>query len=292
MHQKTKTEVRKFYYDFTKKYFVTSKPLLILFISDMMLFAAVCVSFFTKLALPDMNETAESVLNYLIIISSFYILLKFTITNFMYDSMYFKKICIYQENLELKAMEVKTQRVINYMPFQFVVLMISLNIIVVVILNFEVELIFNSATIVKVLVTTLSTLLLIPSFSTSLNKISTIKSSVNNNYKLLIRDQFYANKDFIKNHEVINNYEFIEFTDLSVVSKKGLFLITDVKDAKCKKVLLDHNLMVLDTYKEIWDKYTDFLEYISQEKSKGRDRRLAFLIQRVFDSVFIDMLDI
>ncbi|WP_027063321.1 hypothetical protein [Mesoplasma seiffertii] len=294
MHKKTKTEVRKFYYDFTKKYFITSKPLLILFITDMVLFTAVCISFFTKLGLPNMNETIETTLNYLIIVSSFYILLKFTVTNFMYDSMYFKKICIYEENIKLKTMEIKTNRVINYLPFQFVILMITLNIIIVVILNFEVELIFNDSEtpIVKVLVTTLSTLLLIPSFTASLNKISTIKSGVNNNYKLLVRDQFYANKDFIKNHEVVNDYEFIEFKDLSIASKKGLFLLANVKDAKCQKTLLKHNLMVLDTYQEIWSKYSDFLEYINQEHTKGRDRRLAFLIQRVFDSVFIDMLDI
>lgn len=282
----------KHYKKYLKKYIKWNLFNLAIFIFDFLLFISIIIFFTITIFVKDLLEINKFIFKYFILISSFYTLLKFSINNFFYDNSYFKKIQIYNKEIKIRKTKLKISKDIPFVSLNFLVIFNLMNIIIALILNYQTGTLFSKQEFVKALVLTLTNLLLIPSFVSSLNKIFTVRKSTNNNYKRLIRDQFLANINLFKKYQPINNYEYIQFEDLELKSSKGIFFLTSFQDSYTINKLIKDNNDILSLYQDIWNNYCQYLIFINSTNLNNFTKYKNFYITRIFDQIFIDFFNI
>ncbi|WP_115558048.1 hypothetical protein [Spiroplasma alleghenense] len=259
---------------------------LILFICDLIIFSLVLSGFIFQIIQANSSKDSNQMIAYLVLFLSFYILIKFTITNFFYNNIYFIKLNIYNKEFEISKIKIEKKEIICSTPFWFLTILIFINIFSTIIINYQSDTAFENQPIISACISTMASILLIPSFSAILNKITEVKKPVVNNYTNLLKQQFISFKNIFKNYEVAENFEFISFKELSLQSKKGIFLIS--KDANYKKEIVKFNEEIIKIYSEIWEKYYELLEI---SRSKNFKSKWQFNLERDFDKIFINFLE-
>lgn len=265
---------------------------LAIFIFDFSLFISIIVCFIINTFIQHLSEITKFAIKYFILTGSFYTLIKFTITNFFYSDSYFKKIQIYNKEIQINKTKLIMKKNISFVSISFLIVFNLMNIIIAIILNYQTSTLFSEQEFIKALVLALSNLLLIPSFVSSLSKIFKIKESANNNYKKLIRDQFLANIDLFKKCKPVNDYEYIQFNNLELKSLRGIFFLTSYQNNDIKNNLIKNNKDILFLYEDIWNNYCQYLVLINGINIKSFNKYKTFYITRVFDQIFINFFDV
>ncbi|WP_425380536.1 hypothetical protein [Spiroplasma endosymbiont of Stenodema calcarata] len=241
---------------------------------DCIIFALILSGFIFQLIDKGSNQQISMIISYSVLIMSFYILIKFTITNFFYSNIFFIKIVLYKKKIVIENTEIEKNQVINFTPFWFLTFLILINVVSTIVINYQSSSIFKNNLFIAACISTLSSILLIPSFSAILNKITEIKKPVINNYTNLIKAQFMNFKNLFDDYEIVNNFEYISFKDVSLESKKGFFILDIIKSKK--KDIKDFNNDIINIYDQIWKEYCIFLKDEKNIKSKKLKRKGFF----------------
>ncbi|AHI53869.1 hypothetical protein SSABA_v1c04620 [Spiroplasma sabaudiense Ar-1343] len=281
---KTKKSLKE-YKNFLSQYRKINWFNLFFFIFDLIIFILVFAGFLTTICLNELSQKEEKIVSYIVLGLSFYILIKFTVTNFFYSNIYFLKLNIYKKSIEIDSIEIEKNEKIDFVPFWFLVILITINIISTIIINFQADTVFENQPVISACISTMASVLLIPSFSAILNKITEVKKPVVNNYTNLLKQQFVSFKDLFKSCKPGENFEFVYFSDLTLQSKRGIFIIDSTK--KNKKIN-DFNHEIIEIYCKIWAKYYDFLMLTKNQNIKSRS---AYSLEREFDKIFINFLE-
>ncbi|WP_338973016.1 hypothetical protein [Spiroplasma endosymbiont of Panorpa germanica] len=276
----------KEYQKFIKQFQKISFTNLILFICDLIIFSVIFTGFILEVSSILDSSNGEKTVAYVVLVLSFYILIKFTITNFFYNNIYFVKLHIYNKEIVIDDVKIEKNENICMTPFWFLTILILINIFSTIIINYQADTAFENKPIISACVSTMASILLIPSFSAILNKVTEIKKPVVNNYTNLVKQQFVSFEKIFENYEESENFEFINFKELSLQSKKGIFLIT--KDKKNKSEFEKFNKEIIEIYDIIWKKYYQLLYSTRNINSKSKTQ---YLIERQFDSIFINFLE-
>ncbi|WP_368487207.1 hypothetical protein [Spiroplasma sp. DGKH1] len=279
----------KEYHSYLKQYKKVNPLNLSLFIIDCLIFAIIMVGFIFQLANHKTNNPLNIIFSYVVLTLSFYILIKFTIANFFYTNIYFIKIVVYEKSLLLKNIKIEKKEVINWVPFWFLNLLILINVISTIVINYQAVEIFKDSSIISACISTLANILLIPSFGTILNKITEIRKPILNNYINLIKVQFVGFQDLFKTYQAAENFEYISFENISITSKKGIFVLNNLKSDAAR--ITKFNESIVEIYHEIWKKYVDFLK-VTRHPNNKRVQKKVYFIERVFDQIFINFLEL
>ncbi|AXF97226.1 hypothetical protein SDAV_003029 (plasmid) [Spiroplasma phoeniceum P40] len=269
-----------------RKYFKNDIPTFIWFIFDQIIFLIISILFILNL----FSSLEQNITSYIIICGSFYLLLKFTYTNWTTKNKFFKKIFIFDYKLKLNNQKFRAQRSLEFIPIWFWICIIFYNFIIVVFINYEINNFLNNKIISKALLESMLNVMLIPSFLNSFQKLTQSDKKVESNYNNLIKNQYFSNESLFKDAKFVENYLNVEFKKNKLTSKKGLFIFINSKDLNEKDVLeiKKINEKILNEYSNLWSNYYELLEQNSVMKFSSKRNKRLFWIERIYDHIFLD----
>lgn len=271
-----------------KKFLKPIYPLLILFIIDQSIFTATVVLFIINLFY------SINIISYIVVGGSMYLLLRFTITNWFQKNKYFKCIDIFDFKLKIDGVKFVARRSVSFAPIKFWVFTILANFITAALIEFESSSILTDQPVLNAVLKTMLNVLLLPSFINSFNKIIESNKEVEANYVNLIKNQYFANETLFKETKFSENYLNLEFNKNNLTSKNGIFILTNKKLFSEQDIneATKVNEKILETYSKLWDSYFELLEQSSRVQFSKKGTKDLFWIERIYDCIFLDFLNI
>ncbi|ASZ09100.1 hypothetical protein CK556_01860 [Mesoplasma chauliocola] len=271
--------------------------LLFLFILDVAMLSVITILFILSSFV--INEgTGQNVVRYAMLIISALMLAKFTYMNWFSKNLYFKKIVVFKYKSKVDKQKFRAVREISFTPIWFLIFFVASNFYITILMNFEIQRYFVSTNDNKVLIwailrTTID-MMLLPSFLNSFNKIAANSKAVDANYVKLIKDQYFSNKSLFEDVEFEDNYLNLKFSKNNLTSKNGLFILVNKDDLTRPDQgrMVEINGEILDRYKEIWESYVDLLENRMKAKFNKATVHKLFWLERIYDTVFLDLFEI
>ncbi|ALD66457.1 hypothetical protein [Spiroplasma cantharicola] len=289
-NQKNSINLLKKHNKIIRKFFKTNLMSLFAFIFDQTIFSITLVLFITNLFIKESND----IVSYLIVGGSIYLLLKFTYINWFSKSKFFQLICIFDYNLKLENHKFKAQRSLEFTPIWFWIYIIFSNFITVIFINYELSSILSDKPLLTAILESMLNVMLLPSFLNSFQKLTQSNKEVESNYKNLIKTQYFSNESLFKDAKFSENYLNVVFKKNDLVSKNGLFIFSNNKDLTNNEILeiKKINDKILDNYTKIWSNYYELLEESSMLEFSRKKAKNLFWIERVYDHIFLDFLNI
>ncbi|ATZ21572.1 hypothetical protein [Mesoplasma tabanidae] len=270
--------------------------LLFLFILDVFMLSVITILFVLSAFV--LEETSAAVVRYILLGISAFMLAKFTYMNWFSKNLYFKKIIVFKYKSKVDRQKFKAVREISFTPIWFLIFFVASNFYITILVNFEIQQNFvsnqdNSVLIWAVLRTTID-MMLLPSFLNSFNKIADRSKAIDANYVKLIKDQYFSNKSLFEDVEFEENYLNLKFSKNNITSKNGLFILVNKDDLTRPDQgrMIEINNEILDRYKEIWESYVDLLENRMKAKFNKATVHKLFWLERIYDTIFLDLFEI
>ncbi|WP_342259188.1 hypothetical protein [Spiroplasma endosymbiont of Dioctria linearis] len=289
-NQKNSLNLLKKHNKIIRTFFKTNLMSLFAFIFDQTIFSITLILFITNLFIKEQVDA----LSYSIVGGSIYLLLKFTYINWFSKSKFFQLICLFDYNLKLENHKFKAQRSIEFIPIWFWIYIIFSNFITVIFINYELSSILSDKKLLTAILESMLNVMLLPSFLNSFQKLTQSNNNVDAKYKNLIKTQYFSNESLFKDAKFSENYLNVIFTKNELTSKNGLFIFSNKKDLNNNEILeiKKINDKILENYTAIWGNYYELLEESSMLEFSRKKAKNLFWIERVYDHIFLDFLDI
>ncbi len=289
-NQKNSLNLLKKHNKIIRGFFKTNLMSLLAFIFDQAIFSITLILFITNLFIKEQVDA----LSYSIVGGSIYLLLKFTYINWFSKSKFFQLICLFDYNLKLENHKFKAQRSIEFTPIWFWIYIIFSNFITVIFINYELSSILSDKKLLTAILESMLNVMLLPSFLNSFQKLTQSNNNVDAKYKNLIKTQYFSNESLFKDAKFSENYLNVIFKKNELTSKNGLFIFSNKKDLSNNEILeiKKINDKILENYTEIWSNYYELLEESSMLEFSRKKAKNLFWIERVYDHIFLDFLDI
>ncbi|ATZ18022.1 hypothetical protein [Mesoplasma melaleucae] len=275
----------------------TTPYLMILFILDVVMLTTITVLFLVSAFA--LKDVAQVVTRFVVLGLAAFMLIKFTYMNWFSKNLYFKKIVVFKYKSKVDKQKFRAVREISFTPIWFLIFFVASNLWITIIVNFELQNTFaqsggNELVLIWAVFRTTIDMMLLPSFLNSFNKIADNSKSVDANYIKLIKDQYFSNKSLFDDVEFEDNYLNLKFSKNNLVSKNGLFILVN-KDELTRPDqgrMIEINNEILDRYKEIWESYVDLLENRMKAKFNKATVHKLFWLERIYDTIFLDLFEI
>ncbi|QHX36136.1 hypothetical protein STIUS_v1c05820 [Spiroplasma sp. TIUS-1] len=279
-----------------KKYaggYLKLKPYLFaMFLVDQVVFLIALIFFILEVTM--FKDNNQAWLNYSILGSTIYLLLKFTTSNWLSKNWYYKSLVVFKKKTKIDEIDMEIFREVSFLPLSFLLYIISVNFLTAVFINVEINNIFADNIVLSSFIEIAMNMLLLPSFLNTFNKIVGTNSKVDANYVKLLKDQYYSNKTLFEDTEFKNDYLNVYFKKVDLNSKKGIFVFKNSKDLTSTESnnIEKLNGEILLIYKEIWNQYYDLLQLKMKTKFKRSEIHTLYWIERIYDHIFVDFFEI
>ncbi|WP_156006509.1 hypothetical protein [Spiroplasma tabanidicola] len=239
------------------------------------------------------EKGAKSWESIIILVLTFYLVIKFVIINWFGLNVYFKYIKVFEYSLKVDKNKIKVGREVDYQPLWFMTWTICSVIITAIICFYETQKIGTNTdtdTLIMSIINIVLNILLVPSFINTLSAITTSKKNIQNNYSKLVKDQYYSNESLFENIEWGDKQLNLTCKNVELSSKNGIFVTLNSDDLNLQesKDIGELNKKILNSYKDIWTSYYNLLQERLKNKFSKRASKQLYYIERVYDQIFLD----
>ncbi|QEH61534.1 hypothetical protein SCHIN_v1c03370 [Spiroplasma chinense] len=266
-----------------KEIYVENKFLKISFKVNVFLFYIVALSVILQATV-----ISNPIFNFVNIGFSAYILLNFTIIGWFSTEFYYKRLKVFEFDIELNKNKSSISRIIDLSSPSFIFHSILISFASVLIFVFQLLTTFEEITIVGEIGIIAIHLLLIPAFVRMFETILEVMDRMKKLMNHYLVSQFESMAYLFDDAKFDKNYTHLIFEEYNLVSRNSIFLVlakhfSDEDKEEIKRI----NELILERYKHLWMVYTELYRLFRDQKNFENKRLMKLLRINLISFLYI-----